>query len=415
MNSFSQAFNRIGTENAFAVGPEIASYIRQGYDIVRLNIGEPGCGITKAATEAAIRSFDQKETHYTPSAGTESLRREVSKYLSATRGIDFLGDDIVLTPGGKPVIAGTILILVNPGDEVVYPTPCYPIYESIARYIGAKTVPLLLREDKGFRFDLDDLAKKVNRKTKLLVFNSPSNPTGGVMSWPDLEKIAQLAQQYDFYILSDEIYSRLVYGSEFKKVRWLKNNLPIGPSIASLPNMAKRTIILDGFSKTYAMTGLRLGFAATKNRDFISKFLTFAINFWSCLPQPCMAAAEASLLTDQTTTQQEIKQYEQKRDKAVKLLNTIKGVRCHIPKGAFYLFPNVTKACQRLGLKNAEALRQYLLTYDKKEKKGVAVLARQHFGQRLPEETEEYIRLSIAGSESDLMEGIKRIKQALER
>jgi len=414
MKPFSKAIGKIGTENAFAVGPEISGWMKKGYDITKLTIGEPGCDIAKSATKAAIDSFKKRETHYTPSSGLESLREKIAKYMSLTRGMDFGPEDVVLAPGGKPVIAGAISILVDPGDEVIYPTPCYPIYESMVDFIGAKSKPIELKEERGFRFEIEDLEKLITKKTKLLILNSPSNPTGGVLEEEDLKKIAILAKKHDFYVLSDEIYSRMVYGDKFRQVKYKDSRLPIAPSIASQPGMGKRTIILDGFSKTYAMTGLRVGFACSKNKAFLDKFLTYGINIWSCLPKPCMAAAEAVLGPDQTETQREMKLYEKKRDVAVKMLNRIKGIKCHNPVGAFYLFPNVTEVCKELKFKDAEVLRKYLLTFDEKGKRGVAVLTRNHFGKRLKSENQEYIRLSFAGSLSSLKEGIKRIGEAID-
>lgn len=414
MKPFSRASDRIGTESAFAVGPEIASLEKKGYRIVKLNIGEPGCSITKNATSTIIKSFKRGETHYTPSKGLENLRKKIAYYLTITRGVKFEADDIVLTPGGKPVISGTMFILVNPGDEVVYPTPSYPIYESMIDFIGGLKKPILLREEKNFTFAIDDLKKNITSKTKLLVLNSPSNPTGGVLLEKDLQSIAKIVKKNDLYVLSDEIYHRIIFDAGLKKVSYNNNRFLVAPSIVTLPGMAERTVILDGFSKTYAMTGLRLGFAASKNRKIIDKFLTYAINIWSCLPEPLMKGAEAVLDDDQKEAQEEINLYQQKRDLAVRLLNEIEGISCHKPLGAFYLFPNVTKAVKKLGLKDAENFRKYLLTADKKNKRGVAVLARKHFGQRLSRETQEYIRISFAGSLADLKEGISLIKKAVE-
>ena len=415
MKSFSKAYQRIGTENAFAVGPEIAARIKEGYDVMKLNIGEPSANIADTATEAAIKSFQNHETHYMPSGGTESLRIAISEYLKSTRGVAYNPDEIIMSPGAKGVIAGTMMILVDPGDEVIYPTPSYPIYESIASYIGAKLMPIEVKEEKGFRYDINDLKKAVSKKTKLLVINSPANPTGGVLEESDYIEIAKLAKKYDFYILTDEIYSRLAYGKGVRMVIHKGNKLPVTHSILNQPGMAQRTILMDGFSKIYAMTGLRLGFAASKMKKFMADFLTFAINYWACLPAPCMAAAEAALGKDQKDAQNEVKLYEEKRDVAVKMLNDIEGIKCHKPNGAFYLFPNVTGVCRKLKLKDSEALRKYLLTFDAKGKRGVAVLSRQHFGKKLTGEKEEYIRISFAGPKKDLVEGIRRIKEAVEK
>lgn len=414
MKSQSKVFDRMGTENAFAIGPQIMALEKdKGYNIVRVNIGEPGCNIAKAATKAMIKSVENHETHYTVSAGIETLRTAVAEYLNATRTAKFTAKDIVMAPGGKPVIGGTMFILVNPGEEVIYPTPGYPIYESMANFVGAKPVPIALKESKGFRLDINDLKKLISKKTKLLVLNSPSNPTGGVLEKKDMAEIAALAKKYDFYVLADEIYSRIAFGESMRKVNYKGNRFKVTESIVNQPGMAQRTVILDGFSKTYAMTGLRLGYAASQIPGFAEKFTTFAINLWSNLPVPCMRAAEAALGKDQREAQAEIKDYQKKRDVIVKALNEIKGVHCHNPIGSFYLFVNVTEVCKKLKFKDAEELRKYLLTYDKKNKKGVAVLARQHFGKKLPGEKEEYIRISIAGTMESLKEAVKRIKEAV--
>ncbi len=405
MKPFSKVYARIGTESAFAVGPEIAGFIKQGYDIVKVNVGEPGCNIPEASTKSAIESFQKHETHYMDSRGVESLREKTAAYMAATRGVPYTKDDLIFSPGGKPVIGGAVFIFAQPGDEVIYPTPGYPIYESMIDLVGAKAVPIAIREDKGFRFDIADLKKLVSKKTKLLILNSPSNPTGGVLQEEDLAEIAKLAKKFDFYILSDECYSRIAF--EGNKIRTYKGNkLPVCPSIASYPGMAERTVVLDAFSKTYAMTGLRVGYSTTKNKEFTAKFLTFAINFWSSIPAPCMVAAEAALGKDQREAQAEVEKYREKRDVVVSALNKIEGIKCLSIKGSFYLFPNVTLACKKLGLKDSEGMRKYLLTYDKKNKKGVAVLARKHFGRRLKSEKEEYIRISIAGTMESLKEGV---------
>lgn len=414
MKSFASAFERIGTESAFAVGPEITSWVNKGYDVVRVNVGEPGCNIAKSATAAAIASFKNHQTHYVDSRGDPALRKETAGYVNATRGTDFTLEDIIYGPGGKPIIAGTLFLLVNPGDEVIYPSPGYPIYESFVDYLGAKRVPIQLREEKGFRFDIEELKKLVSKKTKLLIINSPSNPTGGVLSNDDYKEIAKLAKKYDFYILTDEIYSRISFGEDLRQVKFKGNKFGVTPSILNQPGMIERTVLMDGFSKTYGMTGLRLGYSATKIPGFSAKMLTFAINFYTCLPQPCMEAALAALGPDQREAQHEVELYRQKRDVVVEGLNKIKGIHCHSPIGSFYLFPNVTEVCKKKGLKDGEELRKYLLSYDRKNKKGVAVLARIHFGKKLPGEKEEYIRISVAGTMESLKEGVKRIKEAVE-
>jgi aspartate/methionine/tyrosine aminotransferase len=333
--------------------------------------------------------------------------------VTVTRGVKYEVDDIVLTPGGKPVISGVLFSVLNPGDEAIYPTPSYPIYESMIDFIGAVKKPILLEEEKEFNFLISDLVKHVRAKTKLLILNSPSNPTGGTILKEDLKEIAKIVKKNDLFVLSDEIYQRIVFDKTLTKVNYKKSHFLVSPSIASFPGMAERTVILDGFSKTYAMTGLRLGFAASKNRQIINKLITYAINMWTCLPEPLMRGAEAVLDDSQEEAQKEVENYHQKRDMAVKLINEINGITVHKPLGSFYLFPNVTKALKKLRLANAEAFRRYLLTCDKKNKQGVAVLARKHFGNQLPEEKEEYIRISFAGDKEELKKGILIIKKSL--
>ena len=413
MKPLSNNINRIGTESAFAIGPEILTAEKKGYKIAHLNVGEPSTNITGFAKKAIIKSINNNQTHYVPSSGLESLRKKIAEHVTITRGVKYEADDIVLTPGGKPVISGVLFSVLNPGDEAIYPTPSYPIYESMIDFIGAVKKPILLEEEKEFNFLISNLVKHVTTKTKLLILNSPSNPTGGTIIKEDLKEIAKIVKKNDLFVLSDEIYQRIVFDKTLTKVSYKKNHFLVSPSIASFPGMAKRTVILDGFSKTYAMTGLRLGFAASKNRQIINKLITYAINMWTCLPEPLMRGAEAVLDDSQKEAQKEVENYHQKRDLAVKLINEINGITVHKPAGSFYLFPNVTKALKKLRLANSEAFRRYLLTCDKKNKQGVAVLARKHFGNQLPEEKEEYIRISFAGSYEELKKGILIIKQVL--
>lgn len=413
MKPLSNNINRIGTETAFAIGPEILATEKKGYQVVRLNVGEPSSNITSSAKKAIIKSINNNQTHYAPSNGLESLRKKIAEYVTITRGVKFEADDIVLTPGGKPVISGVLFSVLNPRDEAIYPTPSYPIYESMINFIGAVKKPILLKEEKEFNFLISDLVKNVTAKTKILILNSPSNPTGGTILKEDLKEIAKIVKKNDLFVLSDEIYQRIVFDKTLSKVNYKKSHFLVSPSISSFPGMTERTVILDGFSKTYAMTGLRIGFAASKNRQIINKLITYAINMWTNLPEPLMRGAEAVLDDSQEEAQKEVENYHQKRDMAVKLINEINGISVHKPLGSFYLFPNVTKALKKLRLANAEVFRRYLLTCDKKNKQGVAVLARKHFGNQLPEEKEEYIRISFAGDKEELKKGILIIKKTL--
>ncbi|MFA5772195.1 MAG: aminotransferase class I/II-fold pyridoxal phosphate-dependent enzyme [Thermoplasmata archaeon] len=414
MKPLSSLIKRIGTETGFVVSSEIAKLENEGWNITRLTLGEPNGNIPSPATKAIKESLDRHETHYGASKGFQKLREEIAKYVSVTRGVDYSAEDVTLTPGGKTVICQTIMSYVDHGDEVIVPSPGYPVYESMVNLMGGKVVKVPILEEKDFTFDVNVLKKLVTPKTKLLVLNSPQNPTGGVLNKEDIKEIAEIVRKNDLYVLSDEIYSRIVYGKGFDTVEFKGNKFPIAPSIASLPDMAERTIILDGFSKTYAMTGMRVGFGCTKNKEWNYYAVNIAINYWACLPLPCQMAALACLGEDQTEAMSDCKALEEKRDIVVDGLNKIKDIKCKKPKGSFYSFVNVTKVCKNLGLKNSEALRKYLLTYDKKNKRGMGVLSRQHFGERRPDETEEYIRISFAGSKETLREGVARMKDAIE-
>jgi aspartate/methionine/tyrosine aminotransferase len=414
MKPFSSTIARLGTETAFKVAPEIAKLEREGWDIVKLTIGEPSGNIPACSTAAAKASLDRHETHYVVSQGILELREAIANYMSATRNIDYNADDIVLTPGGKTIICGAMMTCIESGDEVLIPSPGYPVYESMVNYVGGKPVLIPILEEKNFSLDVNDLPNLITPKTKMIVINSPANPTGGVLSKSDLKAVADIACDHDLYVLADEIYSRIVFGETFDKVEYKGNKLPIAPSIVSIADMAERTIILDGFSKTYAMTGLRVGFGCTKIPGLIQHLTNIAINYWACIPQPLQMAALAALGEDQQEAIAMCKSYEMNRDIVVPGLNNIRGIRCLRPLGSFYCFPNVTEVCKNLDMPDVEALRKYLLRYDEKRKRGVAILGRHHFGTKRHDETEEYIRISFAGSKSSLIEGMQRLQEAIE-
>jgi len=302
----------------------------------------------------------------------------------------------VVTPGGKPIIFYTLIACVNEGDEVIYPNPGYPIYESMINFVGAKAVPLPLLEEKDFRFDVDVLKNKITPKTKLIIINSPQNPTGGILNLKDLEEIAKIARENDIWVFSDEIYCNMVYDGEFR-------------SIISLPGIKERTILLDGFSKTYAMTGWRLGFGVM-NKELAKHFARLETNSVSCTSTFVQMAGIEALDGSQEESQNMIKEFHSRRDIIVEALNDIEGISCTNPGGAFYVFPNVTKACRNLNLKDSKELQKYLL-YEA----GVAVLARTCFGKRNEGENQEYIRLSYATSRNNIIEGVERIKKAVEK
>lgn len=371
---------------------EVKRLYSEGRDIVNFCIGEPDFDTPEHIKEAAIRAIKSGKTKYTPSPGIRELREAIAEYLSETRGITVKPDWVVITCGAKPIIGYAILSVTDygKGHEVIYPNPGYPIYESQIKAHGAIPVPLNLREEKKFSFRIEDLEEKVNEKTRLLILNSPHNPTGGIISREDLKRIADIVKRFDnLWVLSDEIYSRIVYDKEFT-------------SIASIPGMQERTIIMDGVSKTFAMTGWRIGFAV--NEKLAKYFVRWVTNTDSCAAQPSQYAALAALTGPWKDVKSMVETYRRRRDLIVRELNSIEGIKCLLPKGAFYVWPNVTEACRMIGAKNSEEFRRRLLY-----KAEVAVLADIHFGQKIEGEG-EHIRLSYATSEKEIIRGMKRIR-----
>lgn len=393
---FASRMNRLGTENAFEILAEVNRLKAEGRDIISFAIGEPDFETPDHIKDAAIRALHADQTHYGPSNGILPLRKAIAKHVSATRQISVNPDQVVVMPGGKPIIYYTIHALVDEGDEVIYPNPGFPIYESVIRFVGGKPIPAPLSEANGFSFDIERLKQLVSPKTKLLILNSPQNPTGGIISPADLAEIARLAEQYDFWILSDEIYSRIVYDGTFH-------------SIASLPRMAERTIILDGFSKTYAMTGWRLGYGVM-NEALAQQLTNLETNCESCTNTFVQYAGVEALTGPQDNVDAMVAEFRARRDLIVDGLNAIDGFTCQKPSGAFYVYPNVTEACRILGLADAKAFQKYLL-YEA----GVAVLPRTAFGGKLDGETEEYIRFSYATNQETIREGLRRIAAAMKR
>lgn len=386
----------LGTENAFEVLAEVNKLKSQGRDIVSFAIGEPDFDTPENIKEACIQAIKEGQTHYSPSAGIQPLREQIAAYIAKTRGISASADEVIVTPGGKPIIYYIIHALVDPGDEVIYPNPGFPIYESVIRFVGGTPVPAPLLEEKDFSLDTDHLKSLITPKTKLIILNSPQNPTGGLLSKQDLTAIAELAVQHDLWVLSDEVYSRILYEGEFF-------------SISALPGMKQRTIILDGFSKTYAMTGWRLGYGVMPPQlaTWIGRLIT---NCESCTNTFVQHAAIAALTGPQDASAAMVKEFRARRDLIVTGLNQIKGFACRVPGGAFYTFPNVTEACRNLGLASAKELQQYIL-YEG----NVAVLPRSAFGSKNAGETGEYLRFSYATSRENIAEGLKRIKAVIEK
>jgi aspartate aminotransferase len=390
----AERMSRLGTETAFDVLAEINELRAKGRNIIALSIGEPACNTAEFIKDAGKKALDENQTHYGPSAGLPEFRRVIADYVSKTRGLRFEPDEIVVVPGGKPVLFFSVLATVEEGDEVIYPLPGYPIYESMANFVGAKAVPLRLREERGFTFDIQELRSKITDRTKMVIVNSPQNPTGGIIPKQDLHEIAELALKHDFWVLSDEIYTRIVYEGKAE-------------SIVQFPGMKERTIILDGHSKTYAMTGWRLGYGVMP-KHLAAQVTRLMTNSASCTATFTQFAGMAALLGPQDSVDEMVRDFRVNRDLIVEGLNKIEGFSCKKPAGAFYVYPNVTKACRKNGFKDSKQLQQFLL-----HKAGVAVLGQHCFGTRTKDEDQEYVRLSYVSSAADLKEALHRIETSL--
>jgi len=391
MPGISHRSSQLGTENAFVVLAEVNELQRQGKDILSFCIGMPDFPTPENIQQAGITAIQSGKHGYTPSAGIPELRQAAAKYLNQTRGLNYAADDIVVAAGAKPFIMYSILATTDYGEghEVIYPNPGFPIYESQIKANGAVPVPLHLRESRGFNFDPADLESKLNDKTRLLILNSPQNPTGGIVSKTELESIVEILDQYpNVWVFSDEIYSQLCFEETFG-------------SIASFPSMTERTIVGDGCSKTWAMTGWRLGFAASKVLSPI--FTKWVTNTESCASHITQWAGVEALTGDQEGADMMRSKFLERRDLIVGLLNKVPGITCLNPGGAFYVWPNVTEACDMIGVTDSEEFRQRLLL-----ETGVAVLADIHFGRRVPDDG-QHVRFSYAASNEDIIEGVARL------
>jgi len=371
---------RLGTETAFEVLVKARALEAQGRDIVHLEIGEPDFDTPRNIIDAGVDALQKGFTHYGPSAGLPPLREAIAQYVSETRRVDVTPDEVVVVPGGKPIIFFSILAPCDRGDEVIYPNPGFPIYESMINYVGAKAVPIRLREEKDFRFDVDEFAALITDRTKLIILNSPQNPTGGVLEKKDIEGIARAIGDRNIIVLSDEIYSRLIFEGEHH-------------SIISSHGFQDRTILLDGFSKTYAMTGWRMGYGVMR-ADLAAHISRLMINSNSCTASFTQMAGIEALRGPQDSVDAMCAKFKERRDIMVAGLNTIKGFSCRLPKGAFYVFPNV-KQTGWPSKKLADAILN---------EAGVAALSGTAFG----EYGEGYLRFSIANS-------IENIEKALDR
>jgi aspartate/methionine/tyrosine aminotransferase len=373
--------SRLGTESAFEVLAKARSLERQGKSIIHLEIGEPDFPTPPHVVEAGKRALDEGWTKYGPTGGLPELRDAIAGYVSRTRGIRVSSENVCVVPGGKPIMFFVMMALLDAGDEAIYPDPSFPIYESMIRFMGATPVPIPLLESRGFSFDLDVLASRLSPRTKLVVLNSPANPTGGIIPRQDLERMADLLRDRDLVILSDEIYSRIWYETE-----------PC--SIAGFERMLEKTIILDGFSKTYSMTGWRLGYGVmpTWLADAVTLLM---VNSNSCTASFTQRAGIAALEGMQDCVTAMVGEFRRRRDEMVSALNGIPGFRCSLPAGAFYAFPNITGT----GLTAPELADRIL------NEAGVACLSGTAFGAH----GAGYLRFSYANSLANIREGVSRI------
>ena len=391
MPRLSQRSSSLGTENAFVVLAEVTDLMRKGADIISFCIGQPDFPTPTNIQDAAVKAIREGKHGYTPSAGIPELREAIAKEVNRMRGLNVSADDVVVGSGAKPFIAYAILSTTDygTGDEIIYPNPGFPIYESQIIANGAVPVPLGLKEARKFAFDPKELEAKISSKTRMLILNTPHNPTGGSLSAQDLADIAAIMRKHpDVWIYADEIYSRLIYEGKFQ-------------SIAALPDMLERTIISDGASKTWAMTGWRIGYAV--NKTLAPVFTRWVTNTESCASHISQWAAVEALNGPQDAAEMMKKSFYERRDLIVGLLNKVPGISCLTPGGAFYAWPNVTEACKMTGCADSEVFRKKLLT-----EAGVAVLADIHFGTRVEGEG-QHIRFSYAASPQAIKDGVGRI------
>ncbi len=381
MIRLADRMNRLGTESAFEVLARAKALEAEGRSVVHLEIGEPDFDTPENVVEAGVKALREGWTHYGPAAGLPQVREAVADEMKRTRGIDVGPEDVVVFPGGKPCMSYLMEALIQDGDDVIYPNPGFPIYESMIEFTGGRAVPLPLLEEKDFEFDAATVAELITPQTRLLILNSPCNPTGGVLSRDLLEAVAEIVKEKDVFVLSDEIYSRILYGEEFF-------------SITQVPGMLERTCILDGFSKTYSMTGWRMGYGVMPV-ELAERITQIAINYNSCTASFSQIAGVEALTGDQTAVTKMVDAFDRRRKLIVDGLNALPGVSCRMPRGAFYVFPNIRET----GL-GAKELSSRLL-----DEAGVAVLPGTAFGAH----GEGYLRLSFANSEENIEEALRRM------
>ncbi len=379
----AERMSRLGTETAFEVLNRARALERQGKDIIHLEIGEPDFDTPGNVIEAGADALRAGWTHYGPSAGLPDLRAAIAEEVSRSRGVKVTAEEVVVVPGGKPIIFFSILALIDEGDEVIYPNPGFPIYESMINYVGGRALPIHLREEKDFSLDVDELEGMISDRTKLIILNSPHNPTGGVLGKRDIEHITEVIGDRNVMVLSDEIYSRLLFEGKHH-------------SIMAEPGFKERTILLDGFSKTYAMTGWRMGYGVMR-ADLATHVARLMTNSNSCTASFTQVAGIEALRGDQSSVEAMRAEFQRRRDVFVAGLNRITGFSCRMPKGAFYVFPNIAATGWR-----SKTLADALL-----EEAGVACLAGTAFGQF----GEGYLRFSIANSMENLEKALGRVEE----
>jgi aspartate/methionine/tyrosine aminotransferase len=382
---FAERMSRLGTETAFEVMARAKALEAQGKEIIHLQIGEPDFTTPKHIIEAAVAALREGQTHYSPAAGIRPLREAIVEEVYQRRGVKSKVEEVVVTPGAKPILYFAITALIDKGDEVIYPNPGFPIYESVINFVGGTPVPLPLLEEKDFRFDPDEFKSLVTERTKLIIINTPQNPTGGILTRRDLEVIAEVVRQRNIMVLSDEVYKNIIYDGEHV-------------SFYSLPGMKERTILLDGFSKTYAMTGWRLGWGVMPE-ELAQKVEKLMINSNSCTSTFSQYAAIQALKGPTDEVDAFVEEFRRRRDFIVAGLNDIPGISCVTPKGAFYVFPNIKK----LNVPSQKLEHHFL------NEAGVAVLSGTAFGKY----GEGYLRVSYANSIANIEKGLERIRKSL--
>ena len=383
---------RLGTENAFSVIGKAKKFEEevlkpQGKKLIYLQIGEPSFDTPENINTVAIKAIKEGKTHYTATPGIPPLREAVAKYTSDYTGVDYKKEDVVITAGAKPVMFYMINALIDEGDEVIIPNPSYPIYGSVTEYLGGKVIPIMLKEENNFVLDIEELKKCITSKTKLIVLNSPQNPTGGVFDEQTIRAVAKIAIENDLWVLSDEIYNEIIHeGRHF--------------SIASVEGMSTRTVILNGLSKTYAMTGYRLGWGVTKNKEMAQAIEQLSCNDVSCPSSIAQYAAIEAITNSKEPVKKMLEEYRKRRDLLVSLVNDVPGMKCHSPKGAFYLMVNVKPIIDKLGI-TAEKLCDNIM-----KEANVLILPGTVFGKF----GDDFVRFSYVSSEENITQGMAQIK-----